>query len=104
MKDVAIIGSRITGNLAAAYLRREHPDLKIIVVDYKRPTLPIVGESCTEFSTQFFHRIGLTSYLEREHFPKYGLTFYFKKEIENPADRTYSVHEAPACPPLLRIN
>jgi flavin-dependent dehydrogenase len=59
-----------------------------------------VGESLTEFSTLLFHEIGLGSYLEEQHFHKYGLTFYFKEKIDDPNDYTYATHEAMRIPPM----
>jgi 2-polyprenyl-6-methoxyphenol hydroxylase-like FAD-dependent oxidoreductase len=36
-----------------------------------------------------------------KHYPKYGLTYYFKPDIDNPADRTYVVDEIPTAPQIL---
>jgi hypothetical protein len=36
-----------------------------------------------------------------KHYPKYGLTYYFKPDIDNPADRTYIVDEIPTAPQIL---
>ncbi len=99
-RDVAIVGAGINGNLAASYLQLKQPDLKIIVIDKGQKKLPLVGESLTEFSTHFLRTLGLGPHLENEHYHKYGLTFYFKDRLDDPADRTYSVHEAPSIPPM----
>jgi hypothetical protein len=45
--------------------------------------------------------LGLGAYLVEKHFPKYGLTYYFKRDIGNPADRPYIVDEIPTAPPIL---
>jgi flavin-dependent dehydrogenase len=47
-----------------------------------------------------FHEIGLGSYLEEQHFHKYGLTFHFKEKIDDPNDYTYATHEAMRIPPM----
>ena len=100
--DVAIIGSRVTGYLTANYLKVEQPDLDVVVVGSSEldAKLPMVGESLTEFSTYFINKIGLSGYLEDEQYRKYSLTFYFKKDLSDPACRTYSVQESPAMVPM----
>src|SRR4029077_72731 len=62
---------------------------------------PIVGESLVEVSVDFLFELGLGAYLVEKHYPKYGLTYYFKRDIGNPADRTYVVDEIPTAPPIL---
>lgn len=99
--DILVIGNRVSASLSALFIKKEQPDLKIGMIACPRSSkLPLVGESLTEFSTQLLHSIGLTEYLEEEHFHKYGLTFYFKDDINNADCRTYAVHEALATPPL----
>ena len=99
--DIVVLGDRISGSLTAALLRQDHPDLSIVVVAPSDKKLPVVGESLTEFSAYTMRKIGLGEYLENEHFGKYGLTFYFKEDIDNPGCDRYAVHEAPAAPPML---
>jgi flavin-dependent dehydrogenase len=99
-RDVVIVGAGINGNLAASYLKLKQPDLDIVVIDKGQQKLPLVGESLTEYSTHFLRTLGLGQHLEDAHYHKYGLTFYFKDNLEKPDDRTYSVHEAPAIPPM----
>jgi flavin-dependent dehydrogenase len=62
---------------------------------------PIVGESFVEITFDFLLELGLGAYLIDKHYPKYGLTYYFKPDIDRPTDRTYIVDEAPTVPPLL---
>jgi flavin-dependent dehydrogenase len=45
--------------------------------------------------------LGLGAYLVEKHYPKYGRTYYFKPDIDNPADRTYVVDEIPTAPQIL---
>jgi 2-polyprenyl-6-methoxyphenol hydroxylase-like FAD-dependent oxidoreductase len=62
---------------------------------------PIVGESLVEVSVDFMFELGLGAYLVEKHYPKYGLTYYFKPDIDNPEDRTYVVDEIPTAPQIL---
>ena len=43
--DVLVMGDGATGQLAAAYLRKRFPDLKVAVVEGPRKNRPIVGET-----------------------------------------------------------
>ena len=99
--DVLVMGGGATGQLAAAYLHLRFPDLKVAVVEGPHKNRPIVGESLVEVSVDFLLEFGLGSYLVEKHYPKYGLTYYFKADIKNPADRTYIVDEIPTAPPIL---
>ncbi|MGH9684937.1 MAG: NAD(P)/FAD-dependent oxidoreductase [Candidatus Acidiferrales bacterium] len=99
--DVLVMGGGATGQLAAAYLRKRFPNLKVAVVEGPHKNRPIVGESFVEITVDFLLELGLGAYLIEKHYPKYGLTYYFKPDIDNPADRTYVVDEAPTVPPLL---
>jgi flavin-dependent dehydrogenase len=99
--DILVMGGGATGQLAAAYLRLRFPKLKVAVVEGPHKTRPIVGESFVEVTVDFLLELGLGAYLIEKHYPKYGLTYYFKPDIDQPADRTYIVDEAPTVPPLL---
>jgi flavin-dependent dehydrogenase len=99
--DVLVMGGGATGQLAAAYLRMRFPELKVTVVEGPHKNRPIVGESFVEITIDFLLELGLGSYLIEHHFPKYGLTYYFKPDIDHPEDRTYVVDEAPTVPPQL---
>jgi flavin-dependent dehydrogenase len=99
--DLLIIGGGATGQLAAAYFRKHFPGLSITVVDRPGKNRPIVGESFVELTIGFLLDIDLGAYLVEQHYPKYGLTYYHKLDINNPADRTYFVDEAPSVPPQL---
>jgi hypothetical protein len=87
--------------LAAAYLRKCIPNLKVAVIDGRRENRPIVGESLVEVSVDFMLELGLGAYLVEKHYPKYGLIYYFKPDIDNPTDRTYVVDEIPTAPQTL---
>ena len=99
--DVLVMGGGATGQLAAAYLRMRFPKLQVAVVEGPHKNRPIVGESLVEVSVDFLLELGLGAYLVEKHYPKYGLTYYFKLDIDDPADRTYIVDEIPTAPPLL---
>ena len=99
--DVLVMGGGATGQLAAAYLHLRFPDLRVAVVEGPHKNRPIVGESLVEVSVDFLLELGLGAYLVENHYPKYGLTYYFKSDINNPADRTYIVDEIPTAPPIL---
>ncbi len=99
--DVLVLGGGVTGQLAAAYLKMRLPNLKVTVVEGPRKKRPIVGESFVEITVDFLLELGFGSHLIEKHYPKYGLTYYFKTDIDHPADRTYIVDEAPTVPPLL---
>src|ERR1700722_14177235 len=99
--DVLVMGGGGTGQLAAAYLRKRFPNLSVAVVEGPHQNRPIVGESLVEVSVDFLFELGLGAYLVEKHYPKYGLTYYFKPDIDNPADRTYIVDEIPTAPQIL---
>ena len=99
--DVLVMGGGATGQLAAAYLRMRFPNLGVAVVEGPHKNRPIVGESFVEITVDFLLELGLGALLVEKHYPKYGLTYYFKPDIDHPADRTYIVDEAPTVPPLL---
>ena len=100
MEKIAIIGTSISALMSASYLKKRFPSYEITLIGNRDKPQPIVGESLTEYSTQFLRRLGLTRCLEEEHYHKYGLTFYFKEDIKNSMCDRYSMHEALAIPPL----
>jgi flavin-dependent dehydrogenase len=101
MSDVLVLGGGATGQLAAAYLQMRFPHLKVAVVEGPHKKRPVVGESFVEITVDFLLELGFGAYLIEKHYPKYGLTYYFKLDIGHPADCTYIVDEAPTVPPLL---
>ncbi|MCU0544573.1 MAG: tryptophan 7-halogenase [Oscillatoriaceae cyanobacterium Prado104] len=92
--DIIVLGSSISGLMAATYLKQKLPELEVIVVGPKPEAekRAYVGESLTEISIHFFWEIGFKDYLDRTHDLKNGLTFYHKLRIDDPADYRYSVH------------
>ena len=79
--DVVILGGAFSGAAAALLLRRERPDLSVLVVE-KNPAFDAkVGEATTEMSGMFLtRRLALWEHLEREHLPKEGLRYWFANE------------------------
>jgi flavin-dependent dehydrogenase len=101
MSDILIMGGGATGQLAASYIRLRFPQLSVAMVEGPHKNRPIVGESFVETTVDFLLELGLGPYLIDKHFPKYGLTYYHKVDIDRPSDRTYVVDETPTVPPLL---
>ena len=79
--DVVILGGAFSGASAALLLRRERPELKVLVVE-KQPAFDAkVGEATTEMSAMFMtRRLALWRHLESEHLPKEGLRYWFSNE------------------------
>ena len=93
--QIAILGNGILANLAALYLRKKlFDEVEITIIGpAERGGLPLVGESLIEITTRFLEeQLGLAQYLRENHNPKFALTYYFKLDLENPDDRTYSIH------------
>ena len=98
--DVLVMGGGATGQLAAAYMRLL-PEPESGRGRGPHKNRPIVGESFVELTVDFLLELGLGAYLIEKHYPKYGLTYYFKLDIDHPVDRTYIVDEASTVPRLL---
>jgi hypothetical protein len=99
--DVLVMGGGATGQLTSAYLRFRLTNLRLVVVEGPHKNWPAVGESLVEITVDFLLELGFGAYLIEKHYPKYGLTYYFKLDIDNPVDHTYVVDKAPTVPPLL---
>lgn len=91
---IALIGNGLLANVGALFFQKKFPEAEIIVIGPEsRGGLPIVGESIIEITALFMeNHLGLGQYFKDHHLPKYALTYYFKLDLENPDDRTYSVH------------
>ncbi len=80
--DVAICGGGLAGLCLARQLRREQPQLSIVVIEKSRRPLPQaafkVGESSVEVGAYYLAQtLGLQDYLDKVHLPKLGLRFFF---------------------------
>jgi flavin-dependent dehydrogenase len=79
--DVIILGGAFSGASAAILLRRERPDLSILIVERQAAFDEKVGEATTEMSGMFLtRRLAQWRHLEREHLPKEGLRYWFQND------------------------
>ncbi len=79
--DVVILGGAFSGASAAILLRREQPELAVLVVE-RAPAFDMkVGEATTEMSAMFLtRRLAMWNHLEVEQLPKEGLRYWFTNE------------------------
>ena len=79
--DVVIIGGSLAGASTATLLRREFPDLRVLVVERAPRFTRRVGEATVEISGYFLGRVlGLSQHLNNEHLVKQGMRFWFANE------------------------
>jgi len=78
--DVVICGGGLAGLTLARQLRREHPEMSVLLIEKTSRPLPEachkVGESSVELGSQYLERLGLREYLVENHLFKYGLRFF----------------------------
>src|SRR5882757_3445413 len=75
--DVIILGGAFSGASTAILLRRDHPQLRVLIVEKLDAFDAKVGEATTEMSAMFLTRVlALWEHLEREHLPKEGLRYW----------------------------
>jgi flavin-dependent dehydrogenase len=88
--DVIILGGAFSGASAALLLRRECPQLRVLIVEKSERFDEKVGEATTEMSAMFLtRRLALWDHLEREHLPKEGLRYWFANDrVTGHADAT----------------
>lgn len=76
--DVVILGGAFSGASTAILLRRESPELRVLVVEKAEAFDEKVGEATTEMSAMFLtRRLAMWEHLEREQLPKEGLRYWF---------------------------
>jgi flavin-dependent dehydrogenase len=76
--DVVVLGGAFSGAATAILLRREAPELSVLIVEKGERFDEKVGEATTEMSAMFLtRRLALWNHLEREHLPKEGLRYWF---------------------------
>src|SRR5688572_22993929 len=79
--DVVILGGAFSGASTAILLRRESPDLRVLIVEKAEAFDEKVGEATTEMSAMFLtRRLAMWEHLEREQLPKEGLRYWFTNE------------------------
>lgn len=76
--DVAVVGGALSGAAAALLLKREDPDLRVLVIEKSEAFKRRVGEATVEVSGYFLCRVlGLTRFLTQTQMSKNGLRFWF---------------------------
>jgi flavin-dependent dehydrogenase len=79
--DVVILGGAFSGASAAILLRREQPELSVLVIERVPAFDAKVGEATTEMSAMFLtRRLAMWNHLEVEQLPKEGLRYWFSNE------------------------
>ncbi len=79
--DVVILGGAFSGAATALLLRREAPQLRLLIVEKAPRFDEKVGEATTEMSALFLtRRLACWEHLEREHLPKEALRYWFANE------------------------
>src|SRR3954453_3652106 len=76
--DVVILGGAFSGASTAILLRRDAPQLRVLIVEKATAFDAKVGEATTEMSAMFLtRRLAMWHHLEAEHLPKEGLRYWF---------------------------
>lgn len=79
--DVVVLGGAFTGASAAILLKRDRPDLSVLIVEKAERFDEKVGEATTEMSAMFLtRRLAMWHHLEREQLPKEGLRYWFTND------------------------
>lgn len=79
--DVAIVGGALAGAASALLLKRELPQLRILILEKSTGFGRRVGEATVEISGYFLGRVlGLTQHLNESHLVKQGMRFWFYNE------------------------
>ncbi|MDQ3281166.1 MAG: NAD(P)/FAD-dependent oxidoreductase [Acidobacteriota bacterium] len=79
--DVIILGGAFSGASAALLLRRDLPQLRVLIIEKAEAFDEKVGEATTEMSAMFLtRRLAMWEHLEREQLPKEGLRYWFTNE------------------------
>ncbi|MEO8379241.1 MAG: NAD(P)/FAD-dependent oxidoreductase [Acidobacteriota bacterium] len=79
--DVIILGGAFSGASAAVLLRREKPELRILIIERAVQFDEKVGEATTEMSAMFLtRRLAMWRHLENEQLPKEGLRYWFSND------------------------
>jgi len=79
--DAVILGGAFSGASMALLLRRDLPQLRVLIVEKAEAFDEKVGEATTEMSAMFLtRRLALWEHLEREQLPKEGLRYWFANE------------------------
>ena len=95
--DVVFLGGGLASSMASRYLKRKHPDLRILVLEKNADTHHSPGESTVGVTGMFLIRdLGLSTYCYLNHLPKCGLRYFFRKS-EEPFDESAESFDVRAC-------
>ena len=76
--DVVVVGGALAGASVALLLKRDRPDLRVLLVELRERFGHKVGEATVEVSGFFLERVlQLGDHLYRDHLPKHGLRYWF---------------------------
>ena len=90
--DVAILGGALSGASLALLLRREAPELRVLVIERSEHFDRKVGEATTEISGEFLgRRLCLMSYLANHQITKQGLRLWFARDEHTPFDECVEI-------------
>lgn len=79
--DVIVLGGAFAGASTALLLRRDHPHLRVLVIEKLEKFDEKVGEATTEMSAMFLtRRLAQWRHLELEQLPKEGLRYWFHND------------------------
>ncbi len=79
--DVVIIGGSLSGAATATLLRREFPEMRVLVVERSTKFGRRVGEATVEVSAFFLGRVlGLSNFLNDTQLIKQGMRFWFAND------------------------
>lgn len=79
--DAVVLGGAFSGASAAILLRRELPQLRVLIIEKAEAFDEKVGEATTEMSAMFLtRRLAMWQHLENEQLPKEGLRYWFSND------------------------
>lgn len=83
--DVVILGGGLAGLTLSLQLRKQLPDLRVLVLERRMHPVPEaafkIGESSVEIGAHYFARVlGLEEHIQRDQLPKLGLRYFFSGE------------------------
>ncbi len=89
--DAIFLGGGLSSSLMARYLKREHPELEILILEKNTDTHYNPGESTVGVASLFLIRdLGLSTYCHQRHLPKCGLRYFFHQR-ENGAGADFDL-------------
>ncbi|MBT7608745.1 MAG: hypothetical protein HN576_03245 [Bacteriovoracaceae bacterium] len=117
--DMVFAGGRLSGSLAARFLKLQYPDKKILIIEKEKEFKWSPGESTVGVAGIFMIRdLGLSTYCYQNHLPKNGLRYFFEDsridfKVEScsevgtnmiPVIPTYQIDRAKFDTDLLKMN